>query len=155
MPMSGATSFTVDSFLTAPGPTGTTAYIQMRGVCSDVGLKFKLVTVAIAPGGTSSMPTDARRTSLAIQIPQTDFDHLLECLQQLPVVVTIAYDVINALISVTSVTCTSLLAGFQLLNKISSDTEQIPEVAKAQHQLSAQISHVESLVRALKPGHQG
>ena len=155
MPMSGATSFTVDSFLTSPAPDGTPAYIQMRGVCSDVGLKFKLVTIAISAGGTSSMPTDARRTSLSIQIPQADFDHLLQCLQQLPVVVTIAYDLVSSLISVTSVTCTSLLAGFQLLDQISGNTQQIPEVAKAQHELSAQLTHVENLVKALKPGHQG
>lgn len=153
--MSGATSFTVDSFLTAPGPTGATAYIQMRGVCSDIGLRFKLVTVAISPGGTSSMPTDPRRTSLSIQIPQADFDALLACLQQLPVVVTIAYDLINTLISVTSVTCTSLLAGFQLLDQISGNTQQIPEIAKTQQTISSQLHHVENLVKALDPKYQG
>lgn len=155
MPMSGATSFTVDSFLTSPGADGEVAYIQMRGLCSDVGLKFKIVTIAIAAGGTSSMPTDPRRTSLSVQIPRSDFENLLECLQQLPVVVTIAYDLVGSLVSVTGVTCTSLLGGFQLLDQISSNTQQIPAVAKAQQELSTQLTHVENLVKALNPRHQG
>jgi hypothetical protein len=153
MPMSGATSFTVDSFLTSPDATGATAYIQMRGVCSDIGLKFRIITIAIAAGGTSSMPTDARRTSLSIQIPRADFDNLLGCLQQLPVVVTIAYDLVSSMIAVTSVTYTSLMAGFQLLDQISNNTQQIPQIAKAQQQLSSQLSHVENLVKALDPKH--
>jgi len=129
MPISGAMSFTAKSFTKYTDPAGN-PFIQMKGSCSDPDIAFKRVVVGVSAGGSFSPPTDPSEGLLSISIPLADFNHLIDCLKKLPAIIMISYVVVDVMIAVTGVSCTSLLAGFTLLEEISKQTDQIADSQK-------------------------
>jgi len=124
-------SFTSKSSKTSTDANGN-PFIVLKGSCSDNAFSFERVIIGISPGGTACVPTDPGEALLSFNIPQTDFNHLLVCLKKPPVAITINYDILIDGISVTSISCISLLAGFTIAGAIAEQTALIPEIAESQ-----------------------
>ncbi|MES1177202.1 MAG: hypothetical protein ABUL62_22965 [Myxococcales bacterium] len=71
---------------------------------------FEYLTIGVCAGGlaTSSPPTDAESDSLSVNVPKDEFKHLLECLCNLPALLTISYTRQDTTLFVTGVKCSPM-----------------------------------------------
>jgi len=154
MPVSGAMTFTVNSYIVSPDAVGVAAFVQAKGTCS--GASFRRLTIGIAPGGTVSPATDPAARELSINIPGPEFLCLLECLKALPCVIMINYLAgENGSICVSSITCQSAQGNFQVLMNIAASAAPIPAIAKQLDgvvvpQLQKLEHHVQEIAEHLK-----
>ena len=113
----GTISFTTKSSKTSID-SNQNPFIVIKGSCSDLAISFVRVIVGVSPGGTSCVPTDPTEALLSFNIPQTEFDDLSKCLKRGPALITINYDILLDGISVTAISCASLVPGFEIVGKI-------------------------------------